>query len=229
MKINANTAQKLAKEEVKKKDIQETRATQTTNKKLEKNKNIDTSEIKNNPLSQNIKNTNSNIGRLQIAQKALSSIESDAKKIAKLAQESKETLDKGEQEELKEEMSVLKKNIESAIKKATFEGSNVFSKGIKDNKERIIFDAPKLNVKLLDSDAQKFYDVLKEQQVEIKDAIQILQEQAQESTDKLANSKTNSADTQNTDGSFLKKLGSLFRVSHDTDKLSNQRVQELLA
>ncbi len=101
MKINANTTQKLAKEEMKKKDIQETRAAQTTNKKLEKNKNIDTSEIKNNPLSQNIKNTNSNIGRLQIAQKTLNSIESDAKKIAKLAQESKETLDKGEQEDLK--------------------------------------------------------------------------------------------------------------------------------
>ena len=100
MKINANTTQKLAKEEMKKKDIQETRAAQTTNKKLEKNKNIDTSEIKNNPLSQNIKNTNSNIGRLQIAQKTLNSIESDAKKIAKLAQESKETLDKGEQEEI---------------------------------------------------------------------------------------------------------------------------------
>ena len=125
MKINANTTQKLAKEEMKKKDIQETRAAQTTNKKLEKNKNIDTSEIKNNPLSQNIKNTNSNIGRLQIAQKTLNSIESDAKKIAKLAQESKETLDKGEQEDLKEEMSALKKNVESAIKKATFEEINV--------------------------------------------------------------------------------------------------------
>lgn len=178
MKINANTTQKLAKEEMKKKDIQETRAAQTTNKKLEKNKNIDTSEIKNNPLSQNIKNTNSNIGRLQIAQKTLNSIESDAKKIAKLAQESKETLDKGEQEDLKEEMSALKKNVESAIKKATFEEINVFSKNIKDNKERIIFDAPKLNIKLLDSDAQKFYDVLKEQQVQIKDAIQILLEKA---------------------------------------------------
>lgn len=228
MKINANTTQKLAKEEMKKKDIQETRAAQTTNKKLEKNKNIDTSEIKNNPLSQNIKNTNSNIGRLQIAQKTLNSIESDAKKIAKLAQESKETLDKGEQEDLKEEMSALKKNVESAIKKATFEEINIFSKNIKDNKERIIFDAPKLNIKLLDSDAQKFYDVLKEQQVQIKDAIQILQEQAQESSDKLANGKINSTDTQNTNGSFLKKFGSLFRVSHDTDKLSNQRVQELL-
>ena len=89
MKINANTTQKLAKEEMKKKDIQETRAAQTTNKKLEKNKNIDTSEIKNNPLSQNIKNTNSNIGRLQIAQKTLNSIEYDAKKIDKLAQERK--------------------------------------------------------------------------------------------------------------------------------------------
>ena len=114
------------------------------------------------------------------------------------------------------------------MKKATFDGSNVFRKNNKDNKEQVIFEAQKLNTGLLDSDAQRFYDVLKEQQAQIKDAIKILQSQAQDSADSLGTKVVNSEDLKKTNGSFLKRFGSLFKVSHNEDKLNKQRVQELL-
>lgn len=236
MKISS-PAQKLTQEELKRDELkkQETKQAQATQKEISKSKigqGADTSEISNNPIAQNIKQINSNIGRLQIAQKSLNSIEPDVKKMLKLSEDYKESLDKSEQDEIKGEMSALKKNIESIIRGATFEGSNVFTKNIKDNKDQVIFDAQKLDVKLLNTDTQKFYDVLKDQQTQIKDAIQTLQGQAQGNTDKLVSSKIKGKDNQNvqsTDGSFLKKFGSLFRVSHNEDKLSTQRVQELLA
>lgn len=126
-------------------------------------------------------------------------------------------------------MATLKKNIDNTFKKALFEGNNVFSQNIKDRDNNIIFDAQKLNPKLLDSDAQKFYDTLKDQQVQVKDAIKILQDDAQDSTQRIANGKTTAKNVQATEGSFLKKFSNLFRVSHDTTKLSESRVQELLA
>lgn len=231
MKIS-NTTQQLAQEEIKKQDIKKAKhpAQKAEAAQVSKNdKNMDISEVKNNPLTQNIKNINSDIGKLQVAQKSLSAIESDAMKMAKLSEDYRESFDKAEQSEIKKEMSILKKNIESVLKKAIFEGNNVFSKNIKNNKEQVIFEATSLNTRLLDTDAQRFYDVLKEQQTQIKDAIHTLQEEAQESASKLTSKKTDSKDMQSADGSFLKKFGSLFRVSHDTDKLSQQRVQELLA
>ncbi|TLD96148.1 hypothetical protein LS71_006625 [Helicobacter jaachi] len=254
MKISTSTTQNLAQEEIKreakkdinKKDLKETKQAQNAPKSAQKvaAKSVDTSELKNSPLTQEIKNINSNIGRLQVAQKSLDAIESDVRKVVELTEQSKQTADKKEQNEIQDEINALKKNIESTLKKATFESSNVFAKSIMDNDE-VLFDAPKLNVSLLNSNAQKFYDVLKEQQVQVKDALETLKDQAEENADKLAKNdkalarnkagkiqnenKAASRDMQNTDGSFLKKLGSLFRVSHDTDKLSNQRVKELLA
>ena len=154
------------------------------------------------------------------------------KKFAELADEDKETFDKGEKDDIRTQMQDLKKNIESVLKKATFEGTSVFAKNIKDGSGNVIFNAPKLKVGLLDTDAKKFYDILKEQQSEIKDAIDTLKEQADNDAEKLNAKdgvKVAKQDAKETDGSFLRKLDSLFRVSHDTDKLNNQRVQELLA
>lgn len=154
------------------------------------------------------------------------------KKFAELADEDKETFDKGEKDDIRTQMQDLKKNIESVLKKATFEGTSVFAKNIKDGSGNVIFNAPKLKVGLLDTDAKKFYDILKEQQSEIKDAIDTLKEQADNDAEKLNAKdgvKVAKQDVKETDGSFLRKLDSLFRVSHDTDKLNNQRVQELLA
>ena len=233
MKIS-NTTQNIAQEELKKQGTKETKQAQTSQKKAPKlsaGQNTDTSEIKNNPFAQDVKRLNSDIGKLQIAQKSLQVIEADAKKIANLSEEMKETFDKAEQDEIKEEIGALKKNIESTLKNATFEGNNVFSKNIKDNKEQVIFDAQKLNTKLLNTDAQKFYSIVTEQQTQVKDAIQTLQKQAQESTNKIVQNSVSAKDTnmEETNGSFLKKFGSLFRTSHNTEKLNNQRVQELLA
>ena len=238
MKIS-NTTQKLAqaelrRDELKKQDnkVKQTQAAQKSAVASSVGKSADTSEMSNNPLAQDIKRINSDIGKLQVAQKSLKSIEPDAKKILELSKDYEESLDKTEQSSIKEEISTLKKGIESILKGATFEGSSVFNKNIKDNKERVIFDAQKLDTKLINNDAQKFYDVLKEQQSQIQDAIQTLQGQAQESTGKLA-SKDIKIDknhsTESTDGSFLKKFSSLFRASHNAEKLNNQRVQELLA
>lgn len=241
MKVSTSTAQNIAQEELKNKNAQKVAAKATQDsKKAQDSKSVDTSSVKSNPLAQNIKNINTNIGKLQVAQKSLDSIESDSKKYNQLAQDLKETFEKDEQDDIKEQMRALRKNIESALKNATFEGGNVFAKAFKDGKDKTLFDAPKINIQLLDSDSQKFYDTLKEGQSQIKDAISTLQSEAESSSSKLASSapsKTSSPskaskeaqDTESTNGSFLSKLGSLFRVSHDTSKLSNDRVRELLS
>lgn len=224
MKIDNNTSQNITQKELKTPEIK------SKNKNIEQDqKVVDKNEVKMNPLAQNIKDINTNIGRLQVAQNTLNTIEPDAKKYATLAQEGKETLEKNERDDIKNEMTTLKKNIDNTFKKALFEGNNVFSQNIKDRNNNVIFDAKKLNPKLLDSDAQKFYDTLKDQQVQVKDAIKILQDDAQDNTQRIANGKTTTRNVQSTEGSFLKKFGDLFRVSHDTNKLSESRVQELLA
>ena len=234
MKITASTSQTLKQEELKSKESKAAKQAQDSkdSPKADKAKSVDVSGIKDSQLAQNLKNTNSDIGRLQVAQKSLKTIESDVKKFAQLADEDKETFDKSQKDEIHTQMQSLKKNIESALKKATFEGSSVFAKSIKDSSGNVIFDAPKLKVGLLDADARKFYDILKEQQSEIKEAIEVLKEQADSDAEKLNtkdNAKIAKQDEKEADDSFLKKLGSLFRVSHDTDKLSNQRVRDLLA
>lgn len=234
MKITASTSQTLKQEELKSKGSKATKQAQDPkdSPKADKAKSVDVSGIKDSQLAQNLKNTNSDIGRLQVAQKSLKTIESDVKKFAELADEDKETFDKGEKDDIRTQMQDLKKNIESVLKKATFEGTSVFAKNIKDGSGNVIFNAPKLKVGLLDTDAKKFYDILKEQQSEIKDAIDTLKEQADNDAEKLNAKdgvKVAKQDVKETDGSFLRKLDSLFRVSHDTDKLNNQRVQELLA
>ncbi|WP_295698162.1 hypothetical protein [uncultured Helicobacter sp.] len=230
MKIT-NATQQINKEDLKKQATQETKQTQNINKNSSDTKatqGVDTNDIKNNLYAQKIKDTNNDIGKLQVAQKSLNSIESDAEKITKLSQEYKETFDKTDQDDIKQEMVTLQKNIESTLKNATFEGSNVFAKNIKDSEGRVIFNVAKINMRLLKADAQKFYDTLKEQQKQIKDAIQTLQKQAEGNTEKIAGSNA-AKHAQGTNSSFLKRLGSLFSVSHNADKLDKQRVQELLS
>ncbi len=230
MKVSNNT-QNLARDEIKKQNTKQAKEVPSTSKQTsnaQMTQSVDASAMKSKISAQNIKNINNDIGKLQVAQKSLKAIESDAKKVAQLSKDYKETQDKKRQESIKAEMSNLKNSIESTLKKATFDGSNVFSKNIKDNKEQVIFEAQKLNTGLLDSDAQRFYDVLKEQQAQIKDAIKILQSQAQDSADSLGTKVANSEDLKKTNGSFLKRFGSLFKVSHNEDKLNKQRVQELL-
>ena len=235
MKINTSTSQTLKQEELKAKGAKAPQQTQDSKdtSKVDKAKSVDVSGIKDSQLAQNLKNTNSDIGRLQVAQKSLKSIESDVKKLVELSEEEQESLDKGERDEIHTQIQALKRSVESAMKKATFDGVGVFSKNIKDDGGNVIFEATKLKVSLLSTDAKKFYDILKEQQGEIKEAIETLKEQADADTEKLSIKtgvdKVANKDVKETDGSFLKKLGSLFRVSHDTDKLSSQRVQELLA
>ncbi|RDU60560.1 hypothetical protein [Helicobacter marmotae] len=229
MKITNHT-QQVAQEEFKNKalngaSLQKTK--DTSNAKIKHNA-MDTNDIHNNPSAQQIKQINLDIGKLQVTQKSLKTMESDAKKYAQLSEEYKENSDKTEQMSMKKEMSILKKNIESIYKKATFEGQNVFSKNIKDSNEQVIFHAQKLNMNLLNANPDEFYGTLKEQQTQIKDALQTLQTQAQNSTAKLTLDNTNNKDVQHTDSSFLKKFSSLFRVSHDTQKLNSHRVQELL-
>lgn len=237
MKVSTSTAQNIAQEELKNKNAQKVAAKAAQDsKKTQDSKGVDSSSVKSNPLAQNIKNINTNIGKLQVAQKSLESIESDSKKYNQLAQDLKETFEKDEQDDIKEQMRDLRKNIESTLKNATFEGGNVFAKAFKDSKDKMLFDAPKINTQLLDSDSQKFYDTLKEAQSQIKNAISTLQNEAESNSSKLASSAPSSSkasketqDTESTNGSFLSKLGSLFRVSHDTSKLSNDRVRELLS
>ena len=121
MKIS-NTTQKLAQEELrrdelKKQDnkVKQTQAAQKSAVASSVGKSADTSEMSNNPLAQDIKRINSDIGKLQVAQKSLKSIEPDAKKILELSKDYEESLDKTEQSSIKEEISTLKKGIESTL------------------------------------------------------------------------------------------------------------------
>ncbi len=91
MKIT-NATQQINKEDLKKQATQETKQTQNINKNSSDTKatqGVDTNDIKNNLYAQKIKDTNNDIGKLQVAQKSLNSIESDAEKITKLSQEYK--------------------------------------------------------------------------------------------------------------------------------------------
>lgn len=89
MKIDSSsTSQSIAQKELKTSEIK------SKSKNVEQDqKVVDRNEVKTNPLAQNIKDINTNIGRLQVAQNTLDSMEPDAKKYATLAQESKETLE----------------------------------------------------------------------------------------------------------------------------------------
>lgn len=217
MKITANSNQGVVKQEAKTPvPNQEKQAIAKSEKTSNKHE-----AVKSSPSAQNIKDVNINIGRLQVAQTTLKTLESDVKKIAELA--------KSDAKSEQKEMLDLKKKVEDTLKKATFDGKSVFGASIGDSKGKTIFDASQLNMKLLDSDPQKFYDTLKTQQTQAKDAMQTLQDDAQANTDELALKASSSQDLESTDNSFLKKFKNLFRVSHNTDKLDSKRVQELLA
>lgn len=223
MKITNNSSKDIIKKDLK------TQTTKTEKQKADEatKKATETKEkLNSNPNAQNIKDTNINIGRLQVAQKSLKAIESDVEKIVELTKDKQEEMQEGKQKEIQKEILVLRKKVESTMQQATFEGNNVFKTSVKNRKGENLFDASDLNMKLLDSDSEKFYDVFKARQAQVKNALQTLQEDAQANADKLAKNIQN---IESTDSSFLKKFSSLFRVSHDTNKLDNKRVQELLS
>jgi len=233
MKVDVNS--------VKKQDIQTAKSAikygQEQRKIDEKSQNtqtlkaLDANEVKNRQEAQNIKVINANIGRLQIAQKALDSIESSAKKLINLHEDAQETLDKNELEEIKTEIKTIKKDIQNTLKSAIFENSNVFSKVIKNSRGEVVFDATKVNYGLLENNIEQFYETIKSSKNEIKEALSALKNDANNNTKMLArtDSNSNDKDIQSTDSSFLKKFGSLFSSAHDTSKISTQRAKELLA
>ena len=102
MKITTSTSQTLKQEELKSKESKAAKQAQDSkdSPKADKAKSVDVSGIKDSQLAQNLKNTNSDIGRLQVAQKSLKTIESDVKKFAQLADEDKETFDKSQKDEI---------------------------------------------------------------------------------------------------------------------------------
>lgn len=222
MKIANNSSKDIIKKDLKPQTIKTEKQKLNETKKATESK----EKLHSNLHTQNIKDANINIGRLQIAQNSLKSIESDVEKIVELTKNKQEEIQESRQKEIQKEILDLRKKIESTMKQATFEGHNVFSTSIKNKNGENLFDASELNVKLLDSDSEKFYDMFKARQAQVKNALQALQEDAQINVDKLAKNIQN---TESTDGSFLKKFSNLFRVSHNTDKLDNKRVQELLS
>lgn len=220
MKINSNINQSVKQANTKAPKPE----SKAQNTKEAQTKPSDKNDIKAPALNaQAIKNANSNIGRLQVMEDSLDKIESNAKQHAKLDKEYKQALEKSQKDDIKDEMDDIKKDIESTMKKATFDGSNVFSKPIKDSNNKTILDPTKLNAKLLDSDSAKFYSTLKEQQGEIKTAMLTLQSEV----DNEVNNKAKNVEKADT--GFLNKFANLFKSSHDSSKLDNKRVQELLA
>lgn len=223
MKITNSSSQDIIK-----KDLKSQSAKKVDKQKISETKKVaQTKEnLTPNPTAQHIKDININIGRLQVAQNSLKAMESDVKKIVELSQDKQEEMQEGKQQEIQTEILSLRKKVENTFKKATFEGRNVFSVSIKNENGDSLFDASELNMKLLDSDSEKFYDIFKARQAQAKDALQTLQEDAQNGTDRLAKNIQNA---ESADGSFLKKFSNLFRLSHDTNKLDSKRVQELLS
>lgn len=219
MKITNNSSKDIVKKDLRSQAIktEKQKIDETTKKTTEAKE-----KLNSNPNAQSIKDTNINIGQLQVAQSSLKSMEIDVEKIVELTKDKQEEMQEGKQKEI----LVLRKKIENTMKQAIFNGNNVFKMNIKNSKGENLFDASDLNMKLLDSNSEKFYDTFKARQTQVKNALQTLQEDAQVNADKLAKNIQN---IESTNDSFLKKFSNLFRVSHDTNKLDNKRVQELLS
>ena len=183
-----------------------------------------------------IKDLNTNIGKLQTLQSSLDSIEQKVRSLQKI---NDETQRREKAEELKDEIT-------QTIQNTKFQGQKVFGVRFKDSQGNIVLEKIKLDTSLISEDKQdleSFNQELKDLQKDIKDAIALLSQDAQESAQKIQAKATQKHDKPKENAldsltkekqpskiaSFFKNMGDFLRGSHDASKLDSKRVSKLLS
>ena len=184
----------------------------------------------------NIKDLNTNIGKLQTLQASLDSIEQKVRSLQKISDEAQ----RGEKaQELKDEIAQM-------VQETKFQGQKVFGVSFKDSQGNVVLEKVKLDTSLINEDKQDldaFSQDLKDTRNNIKEAITLISEDAQASAQKI-HTQAKEKRTQHDEGaldsitqekqpskiaSFFKSMGDFLRGSHDGSKLDSKRVSKLLS
>lgn len=181
-----------------------------------------------------IKDSNTNIGKLQTLQSVLDSIEPKLQALQKIEDDTQR------EQKAKE----LQEEVKKAIKETTFGDEKVFGVAFKDSKGEVVLTKVKLDTSLINAnkrDLGALAQDIKDLKKDIKDAIASLSQDAQENAqkiqeqvskehkDKVLDSTITQEKQPSKIASFFKGLGNLLKSSHDTNKLDSNRVQKLLA
>ena len=215
--------------------------TQPTQKPQEKESKTTSTKLDSRPATNaistdNIKDLNTSIGKLQTLQTSIDSIEQKVRSLQKISDEAQ----RGEKaQELKDE-------IEQIMQETKFQGQKVFGVSFKDSQGNVVLEKVKLDTSLINEDKQDldtFSQDLKDTRNNIKEAITLISEDAQASAQKI-HTQAKEKRTQHDEGaldsiteekqpskiaSFFKSMGDFLRGSHDGSKLDSKRVSKLLS
>lgn len=183
----------------------------------------------------NIKDSNTNIGKLQTLQASLDSIEQKVRNLQKI---SDETQREQKAQEVKDEITQM-------MQTTKFQGQKVFGVNIRDSQGNIVLQKVSLDTSLISEDTHDldaFNQELKDLRKDIKEAIALIAEDAQANAQKIHTQakatkehKESTLDSITEEkqpskiASFFKGMGDLLRGSHDTNKLDSKRVSKLLS
>lgn len=217
--------------------------TQPTQKPQERESKTTSTKLDSRPATNtintdNIKDLNTSIGKLQTLQTSIDSIEQKVRSLQKISDEAQ----RGEKaQEFKDE-------IEQIMQETKFQGQKVFGVSFKDSQGNVVLEKVKLDTSLINEDKQDlnaFSQDLKDIRGSIKEAITLISEDAQASAQKIhtqakATQKYNERKEDALDSiteekqpskiaSFFKSMGDFLRGSHDGSKLDSKRVSKLLS
>lgn len=182
-----------------------------------------------------IKDSNTNIGKLQTLQSSLDSIEQKVRNLRKISDEAQ----RGQKaQEIKDEITQI-------MQDTKFQGQKVFGVRFKDSAGNVVLDKVKLDTSLISEDTRDldaFSQELKDLRKDIKEAMTLIAQDAQDSAQKIhtqakatQNHKESALDSITQEkqpskiASFFKSMGDFLRGSHDSSKLDSGRVSKLLS
>lgn len=177
--------------------------------------------------NENIKETNLNIGKLQVLQKSLDSLESPLRK----AQKALST-------DSKEQIAEAREQAEKIIKSSTFNGQKVFGVSVKDSKNNVVLEPVVVDTSFISADKREleiFSKNIQESKAQVKEALNALSKDAQENIQTLSKAKNlpekdtiaNEQDSGKI-ASFFKKFGDFLRGAQASQKVDSERVSQLL-
>lgn len=176
---------------------------------------------------ENIKETNLNIGKLQVLQKSLDSLENPLRKAQKaLSADSKE------------QITQAREQAEEIIKSSTFNGQKVFGVSIKDSKNNVVLEPVMMDTSLISADKREleiFSKNIQKSKAQVKEALSALSKDAQENIQTLNKTKNlpdkDSIANEQDSGkisNFFKKFGDFLRGAQASQKVDSERVSKLL-
>lgn len=177
--------------------------------------------------NENIKETNLNIGKLQVLQKSLDSLENPLRK----AQKALNT-------DSKDKITEAREQAENIIKSSTFNGQKVFGVSVRDSKNNVVLKPVVVDTSFISADKREleiFSKNIQESKAQVKVALSALSKDAQENVQMLNKTKnlpekntiTNEQDSGKI-ASFFKKFGDFLRGAQASQKVDNERVSQLL-